>query len=90
MSDNETHAIAEGLYEGQPSVCSNMAEQMARRFGKAGALSFFGLMGPEVQWFWCNIAQQIIDHSKEWQENNGCACVLSDRETERLRRLMRD
>jgi hypothetical protein len=85
--DPEVREIAEGLYEGT-SVSTNLAEQMARRFGKAQALTFFGLMSPEVQAFWCRIAQQIVDHSKEWQPNDGSACVLSERETYRLRALM--
>jgi len=80
--------LACALYEGMPHL-SNLAENMARNYGQAEALSFFDLMGPEVQNFWMGIAKQIIDHSKEWEKNSGSACVLSKREQERLRNLPR-
>jgi hypothetical protein len=79
-------SLANALYEGTPDL-SNLAEKCARQFGKAGALSFFGMMGEDVQFFWKDIARQIIEHSKEWRENQGCACVLSDNEHRRLKKL---
>lgn len=75
--------LAEALYEGQPSL-ENLAEEMARQHGRAEALSFFGLMGKDVQFFWRDIARRIIEHSKEWLPNQ-----LSDREHERLREMRR-
>lgn len=80
--------LACALYEGMPQL-SNLAESMARQYGKAGALSFFDLMGEDVQNFWMGIAQQIIEHSKEWEKNEGSACVLSERERKRLQDLPR-
>jgi len=77
--------LAEALYEGT-SELQNLAEKLARQYGKAGALSFYNFMGEDVQFFWKDIAQQLIDHAKEWQENEGCACVLSDKEIKRLRK----
>jgi hypothetical protein len=76
--------LAEALYEGTPHL-QNLAEKLARQHGKADALSFYSMMGEEVQNFWRGIAKQIIDHSKEWQPNKGSFCVLSDREMQRLR-----
>ena len=80
--------LAIALYEGMPHL-SNLAESLARTHGKAGALSFFGLMDDDVQNFWRGIAKQLIDHAKEWEGNNGSACVLSKRERKRLRALPR-
>ena len=80
--------LACALYEGMPQL-SNLAENMARQYGKAGALTFFDMMGEDVQNFWMGIAKQIIDHSREWEKNDGCACVLSKRERERLASLPR-
>lgn len=80
--------LAEALYEGTPHL-QNLAEKLARQYGKAGALSFYGLMGPNVRNFWRGIAKQLIEHAAEWEANQGCACVLSDRERERLRNLPR-
>ena len=80
--------LACALYEGMPHV-QNLAENMARKYGKAEALSFFDLMDPEVHNFWFGIAKQIIDHSKEWEKNSGSACCLSKREQERLKSLPR-
>lgn len=81
--------LAEALYEGTPHL-ENLAEKLARQHGSAEALSFYGLMGDDVQNFWKLIAIQIIEHSMEWILNEGSACVLSDRETARLRMLPRD
>ena len=78
--------LAEALYEGTPSL-QNLAEEMARQYGKAQALSFFGMMGKDVQFFWKDIARRIIEHSKEWQPNQGSACILSDREHKRLQEM---
>ena len=80
--------LAVALYEGMPQL-SNLAETLARNYGKAGELSFFGLMGEDVQNFWRGIAKQLIDHASEWEQNEGSACVLSKRERERLRALPR-
>lgn len=80
--------LAEALYEGTPHL-QNLAEKLARQHGKAGALSFYGLMGDDVQNFWRGIAKQIIDHAAEWQENKGSSCSLSKRERDRLRALPR-
>lgn len=83
-----TKELACALYEGTPHL-QNLAEKTARNHGEAEALSFFGMMGEDVQNFWMGIAQQIIDHSKEWKKNNGSACVLSNKERERIKKLDR-
>lgn len=80
--------LAEALYEGTPHL-QNLAEKLARQHGKAGALSFYGLMGDNVQNFWRTIAKQIIDHASEWETNEGSACKLSDKEYARLKALPR-
>lgn len=80
--------LACAMYEGMPLV-SNLAETLARNYGSAGALSFYDLMGDDVQNFWRGIAKQLIDHAREWEGNDGCACVLSKRERERLKALPR-
>lgn len=80
--------LAEALYEGTPHL-SNLAEKLARQHGKAGALSFYGMMGEDVQNFWKGIAKQLIDHAAQWQENNGSCCVLSEKEIKRLNDLPR-
>lgn len=80
--------LAEALYEGTPHL-QNLAEKLARQHGKASALSFFALMGDDVQNFWRSIAKQIIDHAAEWEQNQGSACILSERERTRLKSLPR-
>jgi hypothetical protein len=80
--------LAEALYEGTPHL-QNLAEKLARQHGQAGALSFYGLMGDDVQNFYRGIAKQLIDHAKEWKKNEGSACVLSDAERDRLKGLPR-
>lgn len=80
--------LAEALYEGLPHL-QNLAEKLARQHGKAGALSFYGLMGDDVRNFWRGIARQLIDHAAEWEPNQGSACILSDRERARLKALPR-
>ena len=80
--------LAEALYEGTQHV-RNLAEKLARQHGKASALTFFNMMGEDIQNFWMGIAQQIIDHSKHWLENNGCACVLDNEESKRIEKLPR-
>lgn len=80
--------LACALYEGKFQL-GNLAENLARQHGKAEALTFYGMMGQDVQNFWRGIAKQLIDHAKEWQANEGSACVLSGRENERLRELPR-
>jgi len=80
--------LAEALYEGLPHL-QNLAETLARQHGKAGALTFFPMMGEEVQNFYLIIAQILIDHASEWEENKGSACCLSEKEMERLKSLPR-
>ena len=80
--------LAEALYEGTPHL-QNLAEKLARQHGNASALSFYGLMGDDVQNFWRGIAKQIIDHAVEWRTNKGSSCSLSERERDRLRKLPR-
>ena len=81
--------LACALYEGTPHL-QNLAENMARKYGKeCQALSFFDMMGEDVQNFWRGIARQIIEHSKEWEANQGSACCLSKRELKRLKALPR-
>jgi len=80
--------LAEALYEGTPHL-QNLAEKLARQHGKAGALTFYRMMGANIQNFYKGIAKQLIDHAKEWEENDGCACVLSKKESERLKNLPR-
>jgi len=78
--------LACALYEGTPHLV-NLAEKLARQHGKAGALTFYDMMSRDVQKFWKHIAQQLIDHAKEWGQNEGSGCCLSDRERARLKRL---
>jgi hypothetical protein len=80
--------LAEALYEGSGHL-QNLAEKLARQHGKAGALSFYSLMGDDIQNFYRTIAQQLIDHAKHWQPNQGSACVLDDEEMVRLHKLPR-
>lgn len=80
--------LAEALYEGTPHL-QNLAEKLARHHGQAGALSFYGLMGDDVQNFWRGIAKQMIDHAAEWEGNKGSSCNLSRRERDRLAALPR-
>ena len=84
---DSTDYLAECLYEGKE--LDNLAEVMARRYGKAQALSFYDLMGEDVQNFWRGIAKQLIDHAKEWECNEGSCCILSKCEQERLHNLPR-
>jgi hypothetical protein len=81
--------LACALYEGMPHL-QNLAEKLARQHGKAGALSFYGLMGSGVQAFWRSIARQMIEHSKHWQQNDGSCCVLDPQETDRLKQLAKE
>lgn len=80
--------LAEALYEGTPHL-QNLAEKLARQHGKAGALSYFALMGDDVQNFWRGIAKQLVDHASEWEQNQGSGCILSERERARLMALPR-
>lgn len=81
--------LACAMYEGMPHV-QNLAEKLARNYGRdVQALTFFDMMGPDVQNFWMGIAKQLIDHAKEWEPNEGSACVLSKRERKRLKELPR-
>lgn len=80
--------LACALYEGTPHL-HDLAEQLARQHGKAGALTFYGMMGDDVQNFWRGIAKQLIDHGKEWLPNEGSGCVLSPKESKRLAELPR-
>lgn len=80
--------LACALYEGTPHL-GNLAETLARQHGEAGALTFFGMMDEDVQNFWRGIAKQLIEHAKQWQDNQDGGCVLSDSETLRLQELPR-
>ena len=80
--------LAEALYEGLPHL-QNLAEKLARQHGSAGALTFYGMMGDDVQNFWRSIAKQMIDHAAEWQPNQGSGCILSEKERARLAALPR-
>lgn len=80
--------LACALYEGTHHV-RNLAEKLARTHGQAQALSFYGLMGEDIRNFWRGIAQQLIDHSKEWLPNEGSSCRLSEAEQLRLFKLPR-
>jgi hypothetical protein len=80
--------LACALYEGMPQL-SNLAESLARTHGKAEALTFFDMMGDDVRNFWMGIAEQLINHAKEWEKNEGSGCVLSNRERARLKSLPR-
>lgn len=81
--------LAEALYEGTPHL-QNLAEKLARQHGReCKALTFFGMMGDDVQNFWMGIAQQIIDHAAEWEANQGSACMLSEKEQMRIAELPR-
>lgn len=80
--------LAEALYEGTPHL-QNLAEKLARQHGKAGALSFYGMMGDDVRNFWRGVAKQLIDHASEWEANEGSGCILSDKESARLHELPR-
>lgn len=75
--------LAEALYEGTPHL-SNLAEKLARQHGRAGALTYYALTSGDVRNFWRGIAAQLIQHASEWEPNEGSACVLSDRERQRL------
>jgi len=80
--------LAEALYEGTPHL-QNLAEKLARQHGKAGALSFYGMMGDDVRNFWRGIAKQLIEHASEWEKNEGSGCILSEKERARLHSLPR-
>ena len=84
----ELDELACALYEGTPHL-QNLAENLARKYGKASALTFYDMMGPEVQNFWLGIAKQLIEHAEQWECNKGSACVLSDQEMIRLKSLPR-
>lgn len=81
--------LAESLYEGTPHL-QNLAEKLARQHGQeCEALTFFHMMGDDIKNFYMGIAQQLIDHAKEWRKNEGSACILSPEETKRLAELPR-
>ena len=80
--------LAEAMYEGTQHV-QNLAEKLARQHSGAGALSFFGMMGDDVQNFWMGIAEQIIEHSKGWKPNQSGSCEMKKDEAKRLRELPR-
>lgn len=81
--------LAEALYEGTPHL-QNLAEKLAREHGQADALCFYRMQDDDVQNFWRGIARQLIDHSREWEPNDGSCCVLSKREQKRLAQLQRE
>lgn len=78
--------LAEALYEGLPHL-QNLAEKLARQHGQAQALTFYGMNSEDVRNFWRGIAQQLIDHAKEWEPNVGSSCTLSKKERIRLASL---
>lgn len=81
--------LAEAMYEGTQHV-QNLAEKLARQHGDGcQALTYFNMMGEDIQNFWMGIAQQLIDHAKEWQPNSGSACMLSETESKRIMELPR-
>ena len=80
--------LAEALYEGT-SHLQNLAEKLARQHGRAEALTFYDMMGKDVQNFWKTIAEQLISHAREWEKNEGSGCKLSEREKARLKSLLR-
>lgn len=80
--------LACAMYEGTQHV-QNLAEKTAKTHGKAQALTFFDMMGDDVQNFWRGIAKQILDHSKHWLPNDGSACRLDEEEAKRLAALPR-
>lgn len=86
MAKLTVKSLAHALYEGFPTL-HNLAEEMARQHGKADALSFYLLMGDNVRTFWEDIARQIIEHSSEWEKNEGSCCILSKKERARLSNL---
>ena len=86
MAKHDIDSLAKALYEGL-STLQNLAEEMARQYGKAEALTFYDMMGEDVQFFWKDIAHRIIEHSTEWEKNEGCACILSKKESRRLKEL---
>lgn len=79
---------AEALYEGTPHL-QNLAEKLARQHGKAQALTFYDMTSEDVRNFWRTIAQQLIQHSTQWESNSGSACVLSADERARLKAFPR-
>ena len=80
--------LACAIYEGMPHV-QNLAEKMARQHGKADALTWFDMMGEDVQNYFFHIAQQLIDFGKGWQENNGSCCVSTEELRQKLKELPR-
>lgn len=80
--------LACALYEGTPHL-QNLAEKLARQHGKAGALTFYDMMGDDVRNFWRRIAAQLIAHARHWEANDGSCCVLDEEETARLKSLPR-
>lgn len=75
--------LACAMYEGLPIV-QNLAEELARKHGKAEALCPFDNQYSEVKKFWIDIATRIINHSKEWLPNESSCCVLSNSELEKI------
>ena len=82
------YELAMALYEGTPHL-ENLAEKLARHHGQAQAICPFVLAGQDIQNFYMGIAQQLIDHAKEWQKNQGSGCVLSPKEYKRIKDLPR-
>ena len=62
-------SLAIALYEGTPHL-SNLAEKMARQFGKAEAIPFYSMTSQEIRNFWLSIADQIIEHSRHYKHND--------------------
>jgi hypothetical protein len=80
--------LACALYEGTHHV-QNLAEKCARNYGKAGALPYYDMTSEDVRNFWRSIAQQIMAHSMQWEDNQGSGCVLAEVERRRLAELPR-
>ena len=83
-----TYELAMAIYEGTPHL-ENLAEKLAQHHGQAECICPFVLAGSDIQNFYMGIAQQLIDHAQEWQENKGSSCVLSDKEVKRIKELPR-
>jgi hypothetical protein len=80
--------LACALYEGTPHL-QNLAEKLASQHGEAEALTFFDMMGDDVQNFYKFLADALIAHATHWKKNEGSACVLDADEREHLKQFPR-
>lgn len=69
--------LAQALYEGTPHLI-NLAEKMARQYGKADAIPFYAMTSDKIREFWLSIADQIIEHSKHYGPNNGSSSTWNE------------